>query len=119
RFRPRTAILLSSVLFALYHMNVFQVLPAFLLGVALALLAIRSGSAVPGMVFHLLYNVVLIAVPVLPRLGYADESVPVQALFHPPAPVAFAILAVLFLIALGRRLPADVQEPTSRCGLSL
>jgi sodium transport system permease protein len=113
RFRPRTAILLSSVLFALYHMNVFQALPAFLLGVALALLAIRSGSAVPGMVFHLLYNVVLIAVPVLPRLGYADESVPLQALFHPAATVAFAILAVLFLTALGRR-PALAQGRKTR-----
>ena len=36
-FRPRTAVLLVSFLFALYHMNVFMFLPAFFIGVVLGL----------------------------------------------------------------------------------
>lgn len=58
--RPRNAILLCSFLFALYHMNVFQFLPAFFLGVVLGLLTVRSKSLVPPIIFHLLHNSMLI-----------------------------------------------------------
>jgi len=60
RFRPRTAVLLTSFLFALFHMNVFQILPAFFLGVVLGLLTIRSRSLLPAILFHFLHNTVLI-----------------------------------------------------------
>ena len=35
-FRPWTAVFLSSILFALFQMNVFQFVPHFILGVVLA-----------------------------------------------------------------------------------
>src|SRR5207237_6671177 len=60
RYRPRTAILLCSFLFALFHMNVFQFLPSFFLSVVLGLLTVRSRSLLPAMFFHLLYNAVLL-----------------------------------------------------------
>jgi membrane protease YdiL (CAAX protease family) len=60
RFRPWAAILISSLLFAAYHMNVFALLPTFLLGVVLGVLAVRSGSIVPGIVLHVgCYAVIL------------------------------------------------------------
>jgi sodium transport system permease protein len=81
RFRPWTAILLSSFMFALYHMNVFQFLPAFLLGVVLAILAIRTGSVFPGMLFHLIHNGLLISLvwleAWLERNNLGDVNVPV------------------------------------------
>lgn len=58
--RPRSAVLLSSFLYALYHMNVFQFLPAFLLGVVLGLLTLRSKSLVPAIVFHFLHNSIIV-----------------------------------------------------------
>ncbi|MCI0681095.1 MAG: CPBP family glutamic-type intramembrane protease [Gemmataceae bacterium] len=65
RFRPRTAIFLCSFLFALFHMNVFQFLPAFFLGVVLGLLTVRGRSVLPAMFFHLLYNgALLLSVPI-------------------------------------------------------
>jgi sodium transport system permease protein len=60
RFRPRTAILLSSFLFALFQMNVFLFLPYFFLGVIGGLLTVRSKSLLPAIIFHLLHNAVLI-----------------------------------------------------------
>ena len=60
RFRPRTAVLLSSFLFSLLQMNVFQFVPTFLLGVVLGYLTTRCGSIVPAMLFHLLYNTLLL-----------------------------------------------------------
>src|SRR5439155_13856390 len=83
QFRPRTAVLLSSFFFALAHMNVFQFLPHFLLGMVLAYLTTRCGSLVPGILFHGIYNT-LILLPVLlpdwfghlPRLVPSSEGVP-------------------------------------------
>ncbi|HYV40067.1 MAG TPA: ABC transporter permease subunit/CPBP intramembrane protease, partial [Gemmataceae bacterium] len=43
RMQPWPAILVSSFLFAAYHMNVFLLPPLFLLGIALGVLALRSG----------------------------------------------------------------------------
>lgn len=60
RLRPRNAILLSSFLFAIFHMNVFQFLPSFFLGVVLGLLTVRSKSIFPAMIFHALHNSLLI-----------------------------------------------------------
>jgi sodium transport system permease protein len=61
RFRPRNAILLDSFLFALFHMNVFQFLPAFFLGVVLGLLTVRSQILIPAMIFHFVHNSMLVA----------------------------------------------------------
>src|SRR5438132_308956 len=97
-----SAIVLSSFLFALYHMNVFQVIPAFILGIVLGLLAAWSNSVLPGMLFHLLYNGVLLGVALLPRFGYSDENVPLQVLFHPAMTAIFTLLALGFLLLLWR-----------------
>jgi sodium transport system permease protein len=104
RFPVWTAILISSFLFALYHMNVFQALPAFILGMVLGILAVRSGSIFPAMLFHLLYNGMLIGVPLLARFGYTNESVPLQAVFHPAIAALFGLLACVLLAALGKGL---------------
>jgi sodium transport system permease protein len=60
RFRPRNAVLLSSFLYALYHLNVFLFLPTFCLGIVLGLLTVRSRSLVPAVLFHFLYNAFLV-----------------------------------------------------------
>jgi sodium transport system permease protein len=54
--RTNVAIVFSSVLFGFLHMIPQQVLNAFLLGLVLGLLAIRSGSLLPGILFHLVNN---------------------------------------------------------------
>jgi sodium transport system permease protein len=65
RFPPFTAILLSSFLYAVFHMNVFMLVPAFLLGVVLGLLAWRSGSVLPGMVVSTAASLLLVNGPLL------------------------------------------------------
>lgn len=54
--RTNVAIVFSAVLFGFLHMIPQQVLNAFLLGLVLGLLAIRSGSLWPGVLFHLVNN---------------------------------------------------------------
>jgi len=52
----KRAILLSSLYFALIHLDVFRLAPTFLLGVALAILVVRSRSIFVAMLFHVIYN---------------------------------------------------------------
>jgi sodium transport system permease protein len=75
RFAPGTAIVFSSFLFALYHFNVFQLLPAFVLGLVLGTLALRTGSVLPGILFHMLHNGLLIGLVMLEARGLSDTSV--------------------------------------------
>src|SRR5581483_3136347 len=60
RFRPETAVVISSFLFAVSHLNVFQLVPTFVLGLLLGVLALRAGSVWPGMAYHLVHNGLLI-----------------------------------------------------------
>src|SRR5262249_17197262 len=58
-YRPATAVVLSALLFGFMHvlLSLFQQLfNATLLGLVLGLLAVRSRSIVPGIVFHLINN---------------------------------------------------------------
>jgi len=46
------AIIISAALFAVYHLNPWNLVPLFFIGVLFGLLRARSGSLVPGMVAH-------------------------------------------------------------------
>jgi sodium transport system permease protein len=74
RFHPWTAVFLTSFLYALFQMNVFQFIPDFVLGVVLALIALRTGSIAPPMVFHLVYNLCFIAPSVFPK-AFAEMNI--------------------------------------------
>lgn len=54
--RTSLAITLSAVAFGVMHLIPQQVFNATLLGLVLGLIAVRSGSLLPGIVFHILYN---------------------------------------------------------------
>ncbi len=56
RFSARMAVVISSIMFGLYHFNVFQFVPALVLGGVLGLLTVKSGSILPAMLYHLLHN---------------------------------------------------------------
>jgi sodium transport system permease protein len=56
RMSPVIAITLSGFLFGLFHINPYQLLPAMILGCVLGLIATRSGSLLPGIVFHVTNN---------------------------------------------------------------
>ncbi len=54
--RYRLAAIMSSVAFGIVHMIPQQVFNATLLGLVLAALALRSGSLIPGVIFHFIFN---------------------------------------------------------------
>lgn len=56
RYRPMSAILLSSMLFALMHLNPWQTISAFTLGLIYGWFYLRTGSVWPGVVGHAINN---------------------------------------------------------------
>jgi sodium transport system permease protein len=89
--RTRTAILLSAFLFGFMHvlLSLFQQLfNATLLGLVLGLLAVRSRSIVPGIVFHALNNALAVVMGTLvsehayPRLARLLYRNPEGQLYH-------------------------------------
>ena len=106
RFQPWTAVFLSSFLFAVFQMNVFQFAPHFVLGVVLALIALRTNSVAPAMVFHLVYNICFIAPLVFPRifagLNTKESGIGVEPLLPGILAAICALLAVGLLAAMLR-----------------
>ncbi|MEZ5276480.1 MAG: CPBP family intramembrane glutamic endopeptidase [Opitutaceae bacterium] len=56
RFPTSLAMIVSSVLFALLHLNWFSFLPLFTLGCFLSLVTLKTGSLKPAILMHALFN---------------------------------------------------------------
>lgn len=52
----RASILMTGIVFGLYHLRLAQALPLSVLGIYLCYVTWRMGSIVPAMILHLLYN---------------------------------------------------------------
>jgi sodium transport system permease protein len=108
--RAWLAIGLSSIAFGAMHMIPQQVFNAALLGLVLGLLAVRSNSLWPGVLFHFLFNGSHVAVGrLMPRI--AEGGYPWPALV-----VCAVVSAALihWLVMSGRRKQTDATEPASR-----
>jgi membrane protease YdiL (CAAX protease family) len=60
RFSPTVTAILTGLLFGIYHVDAWRLLPTALLGVALSAITLASGSIVPAMVAHFTNNACLI-----------------------------------------------------------
>lgn len=56
QYNPTKAIVISSLIFSIVHFNPAQMLPAFVVGVILALIYYWSKSVIPGMIIHIMFN---------------------------------------------------------------
>lgn len=105
RLVPWVAAAASAVVFSLYHLNPLQMIPTLLLGLALAAIALRAGSAIPGMIAHALNNAiaVLIARHELPWLASRDDTGVLDR--HPTAALVVAATLVVAGLALAATAP--------------
>jgi len=70
RFSPAVAVILTGILFGIFHGDPWRILPAALMGMVLSGIALAAGSIVPAMAAHFLNNACLV---VLARL-HADDT---------------------------------------------
>ena len=57
KINPTVAVLLSAAIFAAIHMNLYQASYAFILGLLLGILMVRTGSLWLAILFHIIYNI--------------------------------------------------------------
>jgi sodium transport system permease protein len=60
RLGPAAAIVTTAVLFGLFHLDIYRVIPATLLGILLGYLAHKTDSIVPAMLAHFCNNAILV-----------------------------------------------------------
>jgi membrane protease YdiL (CAAX protease family) len=113
RWKPWTAIVVTSVIFAIYHVMPHVMGLAFVMGIWLGYMAWRSGSVLPGMCCHALVNgawnvwnigIILGAFPAAEETPWAAYGV-----------VGVVSLAcMVFAIRMLANLPvaADIEPPT-------
>lgn len=56
QYSPTKAILISALLFGVFHINPAQILPAFLIGILFAWTYYKTGSLIPCILMHVLNN---------------------------------------------------------------
>lgn len=100
RFRPWTAIAISALIFSIIHFNPAQMPHAFLAGLLLGWLYWRTGSIVPGIVYHWINNSVGYIVYRL----YANSDPSLTDIFGSERQVLIAVGCSLLIL-----LPALVQ----------
>ena len=109
--RVRSAIILSALLFGFLHvlMSLYQQLfNATLLGLVLGLLAVRSRSIVPGILFHLINNALGVSTKewlqtsLCRQIGPWLYRNPQEGLYHYWLIVLSAVLSGMLLIVLWR-----------------
>jgi sodium transport system permease protein len=120
--RVRSAILLSALMFGFLHvlLSLFQQLfNATLLGVVLGLLAVRSRSILPGIVFHVLNNSWAVTLSSFVRASWSAPIVPwiyrnpEEGLYHTQWIVASAVVSGALLFVLWKFKSHD-PEPATR-----
>lgn len=105
RYGRTGGLLLSSVLFGLFHLNLWQALPAAAAGLFLGWVALRSGSLTAPIAVHAAFNglPVLLAALGLQVSGYNTGSAGGQAEFQPPVWLAGGLAALVLGLVLSRR----------------
>ena len=101
-------LVVAGFLFALLHAQIALLVPLTLLGIALGLLAYRSGSIYSSVIAHACYNTIATVFVVIPPLRETPDW-----LFVAAGAIATP-LAVLLLWAFARRYPGSTEEMPPR-----
>jgi len=91
---PAVGVLLSGMLFGLYHLRPSQVLPLVVLGLFMAYLVWRTGSVVPAMAVHIAHNALAVLAA---RYVQGHPQYDLEALAQPSVP-GYAVLGGLVIV---------------------
>lgn len=95
------AVVLTSVLFAVFHIFPEKWLPTFVVGLLLGFLAVRTGSIWPGMLAHAVNNASAV-LRACPPIGDFADRIP-SAVSRPAAAVAFVVAIGVLVVKPPRR----------------
>ena len=89
----RFAIFFSALMFGLMHGNPYQCVLGFLLGIALALLTMRTGSIIPSIICHMVCN---LSVELTSIVEYFDEDL--STMLNLLSIPVFLIIGIIVLV---------------------
>ena len=112
---PASAILVSAAFFAVLHMNPWQALPAFLLGILFGYVYYKTGSLKLTMLMHCVNNTMAVVFSKIPSLeeaeGFAD-------ILSPWAYAGVLVACIAFVTATAvvlRNIPFSKDDARSNC----
>lgn len=127
RYSTVTAIVWTSILFGVIHMNPYQIGGAFVVGIFLGWLMLRTGSLWPCLLAHSLFNLHALVLPVLAeRFGFhvqgftvpaAEMGMTLQPLWFDAIGVVLAVVGLWALLVITRDSSAestDSSAPTAQ-----
>ena len=102
---PTWAILISSLFFALIHMNIWQAVPAFLMGLVFGYVYYKTGSLKLTMLMHFANNTMVLIISKIPSLKDAEYFSDILSPWAYAGVYAVAVIALIFGIILIKGIP--------------
>ena len=103
-----TAIIVSSILFSMFHLNLVQFVNPVLMGIVLAFIAIKSKSIVPSIIAHIFNNSITFI-----ALGISLLKMPlVESIFGITYFLVGISALTLFIIKYGKDFSEAIKENT-------
>lgn len=97
--KPVTSILIVSAIFGLYHMSLIKFFTTAFLGICLAVLVEKSGSILPGMLFHFLNNFIAALFSCYSEPLSKQFPILAKESFNGIEVAGMAVFAIVFVVA--------------------
>lgn len=115
RMHPASAIAVSAVFFAVLHMNPWQALPAFLLGLLFGYVYYKTGSLKLTMLMHCVNNTMALILSKIPSLSEADTFAEVMSPWAYACLIAACVLYLAAAIITLRAIPMRSEDARCNC----
>ena len=112
---PTSAIMVSAVFFAVLHMNPWQALPAFLLGLLFGYVYYKTGSLKLTMLMHCVNNTMAVIFSKIPSLAEADSFTEVLSPWAYACIIAACVCFVAATCVVLRNIPFKKEGARSNC----
>lgn len=102
---PAWAIIISAAFFAAIHMNIWQAIPAFIMGIVFGYVYYKTGSLKLTMLMHCVNNTLAFAVSRIPSFENADYFSDVMSPWAFGGVYAIAVIALVFGVIFIKGIP--------------
>ena len=115
KMKPGTAIAISAAFFAVLHMNPWQALPAFLLGLVFGYVYYKTGSLKLTMLMHFVNNTLALILSRIPSLAEAETMSEIMSPWAYACVIAACVLFLAAAFVTLRAIPMRSEDATCNC----
>ncbi|MBR4978432.1 MAG: CPBP family intramembrane metalloprotease [Bacteroidales bacterium] len=115
KMRPASAIAVSAVFFAVLHMNPWQAIPAFILGLVFGYVYYKTGSLKLTMLMHFVNNTMALLLSRVPALEEAETFADIMSPWAYACVIAACVIFLAAAFITLRAIPMRSENATSNC----